>query len=179
MKKLSNKVLVLSAVGLGAVVLTANAASGIAERMMSDDHFGGKAKHIEWMVGQIDDNGDGMITRPEVAAYQDQRFVLMDSDADGELTPKELSEGARTLIFQRMDVDADGFVSEAEFLEVSAGMGHAGKGVRRMDADGNGRVAAAEMSQQLDKLFNRLDKDEDGIVNAEELDRVRKWGHRH
>ena len=178
MIKLSNKVLVLSAVGLGAVVLVAGGAASYAERAMGD-HFSGKTKHIEWMVGQIDGNADGAITRGEVAAYQADRFQMMDADGDGELTPKELSEGARMIIFQRMDMNGDGQVSQAEFLEVSDGIGRAAKGVSRMDEDGNGRVASAEMSAQLDKLFERLDKDEDGTVGADELDRIKKWGRRH
>ena len=178
MKKPSNKVLILSALGLGAAVLTVNGASSLAERVMGD-HMSGKTKHIEWMVDQIDGNGDGAITRSEVAAYQTDRFSLMDADADGELTPKELSEGARALIFQRMDLNGDGQVTEVEFLEVSDGMGRVGKRMDRLDEDGNGRIASAEMSAGLDKLFERLDKDEDGTVSADELDRVKKWGRKH
>jgi hypothetical protein len=95
------------------------------------------------------------------------RLKAMDADGDGKVSRTEFA--GRPQQFDRLDADSDGFVTEAEAKQ-SAGGGGAGMGPRlkAMDADGDGKVSAAEYSGPK-PLFDRLDRNGDGFLAPGEV----------
>ncbi|MEM6492007.1 MAG: EF-hand domain-containing protein, partial [Pseudomonadota bacterium] len=61
----------------------------------------------------------------------------------------------------------------APTLAVAAPDGRAGMMFDRLDADGDGRITAAERSDIRDRMFNRLDADSDGVVTRAEAEERR------
>jgi hypothetical protein len=97
----------------------------------------------------MDSNGDAAISRSEFEASTSRHFVEADRDGDGQLTREEVAaaeqarherEQARRQHehFRRMDTDADGIVDSAEFSAMA--VGH----FDHMDANGDGLVDASE-----------------------------------
>ncbi|QLC22579.1 hypothetical protein HFP51_10570 [Parasphingopyxis sp. CP4] len=80
------------------------------------------------------------------------------------------------------DTDNDGALSRAEFDTLHAGRTHH-RGQRhtgrfdRMDADNNGEISLAEMSERAMARFDRADADGDGTVTAEERRAMRHARH--
>ncbi len=98
---------------------------------------------------QIDTDGNGQITREEMQSIVPNRFSATDTDADGFLTTAELEMAAMERAKQRV----------AEMME-------------RMDADGDGKIALAEMKARRDpsRMFDRVDSDSDGTISQAEFD---------
>lgn len=173
---------ILIAGGIGMAALVAGAGVGLAKSgpdgwgHHGPHGFGGA--HFERMIEQIDANADGSLTGEEIAAFRDARFQAMDADGDGELTPRELTEGFRALRFAAIDTDGDGMISQAEFMESGKHRGWGGKRFHRMDENGNGRLDADEMGKMTEHMMSRLDANEDGIIGADELQEMRDRHHR-
>lgn len=80
------------------------------------------------------------------------------------------------------DTDNDGGLSRSEFDSLHAGHSdrrgqrHAGR-FDRMDADGNGEISLAEMSERALARFDRADADGDGTVTVEERRAMRHARH--
>ncbi len=115
---------------------------------------------------QLDADGDGALTREELAAFREDRVAIRfgeaDSDGDGRLTRAELEATADARvsrrvgrILERLDTNDDGSLDRAE-LEAREGRGHRG-GLRN----------------RLDGMFERADTDGDGALSAEEWDAAR------
>lgn len=104
-------------------------------------------------------------------------FERFDSDGDGRVTRDEVA-AARTARQAALDADGDGFVSRDEMTahaqaEASArAASRAGRMFDRLDADGDGRLGAAEvMTGQMGngmQMFDRLDADGDGVITRDE-----------
>lgn len=172
----SKKSIALIAGGVGLVTLVAGAGVVMASGGWHGHHgmgHGDMRAHMERMVTEIDTDADGSLTRAEVDAYRTMRFAAMDSDGDGEITPKEKSDGMRAMRFARLDADSDGMISQAEFMAANTGHRWGGKGFSRMDDDGNGRLSSAEMSKMTERMFGHLDDNGDGVVGADELQSMR------
>lgn len=106
---------------------------------------GGQAEriaHVDAMFRMLDADRDGRITAAEVDARRKARFAAADADGDAKLSLAEFDAMRRAMeterMFARLDVDADGFVGDAE-------------------------VAAREP-----RMLNRLDADNDGVVTRDE-----------
>lgn len=100
----------------------------------------------ERMLGRIDTNGDGMISRAENRAAVEARFSRMDADKSGTIEAGERRgkgkrmgmRGHRGGDMMGADTNGDGAISRAEFDAASA------KRFARMDANGDGRIDAAD-----------------------------------
>ncbi len=97
-------------------------------------------------------------------------FVTMDRDGNGRVTRDELAE--HTIVqFQAMDRDTDGDLEPEEFL--AAWLGSFRKSIQRhfatLDADGSGVITEDELSRVMVLQFARFDRDWDGAVTLEEL----------
>jgi hypothetical protein len=101
----------------------------------------------------------------------------MDADHDGALTPAEHAAGAHAM-FVTMDADRDGNVTADEMTaaqdaihrgEAGAGPGSKEK-IAVVDADGDGRVSAAEHARGSERMFARMDRDADGRLTPAEFD---------
>ena len=151
------------------------------------------------LVGHLDKAGDGYVTPDEFIAPAKKRFVRLDKNGDGKLTPDEL--GKR---FDKLDANHNGAVTQDEYLAAATAMYRAfdtqGNGrvtarqiaaspkaqeraahaadriVKHLDSNGDGRVSPDEYLAAARKRFTRLDKNNDGIIDADEMP-ARHWAH--
>ena len=111
-----------------------------------------------------------------IAQGRDPWFRLsgMDSDGDGKVSRDEFAGPER--LWDRLDGDGDGFVTEKEARAMRrggrGGRGGAGGGAqmaermtRRFDGNSDGSVSKAEWSA----FFEKADENGDGILDKEEL----------
>jgi hypothetical protein len=90
-------------------------------------------------------------------------------------------------MFAWMDRNGDGFLDDADRSPMHARMqairaeqgrdrpegrrgGRGGHGMASADADGDGRISRAEFLGRENRMFDRLDADENGRVTPDELD---------
>jgi len=95
-----------------------------------------------------------------------------DTNGDGAITRAE-AQIARGAMFNRLDVDHDGDLSEAERTNANRQGGQARRGLEGADANNDGRISRAEMMNQPYRGFDRLDRNNDDVVSAEELEAAR------
>jgi Ca2+-binding EF-hand superfamily protein len=157
-----------------------------------------------------DADGDKAVTRAEMTAHMQAKraehrakvFAKKDTNADGALSPDELSR-MPDAVFQKLDVDNNGSLSAKEF-SAARGPRHAGKHAARrgkekreqskagerggrhrggpgqmfakLDGNGDGKIDLSEATANADRRFKRLDENGDGVLSADELKHRR--GHR-
>lgn len=179
---ISKKKMALIGGGIGAVVLLAGAGAVIAKGnyyhgMGHHGPMGGA--HMEAMIAQIDGNGDGNLSAAEINDFRTTRFSAMDTDQDGELTPKELTDGVRAMAFATLDTDGDGFISQTEFQAGAMGVSHrVERKFHRIDDDDNGRISEEELTAMTDRVLSWVDENDDGTLDAGELSEIRSRHHR-
>jgi Ca2+-binding EF-hand superfamily protein len=114
-------------------------------------------------------------------------FERLDTDRDDVIEKQEI-EAARRAVFDRADADNDDYVTgkEIEALreEFSEARGQrlrqrnapegareaAADRVKRLDTDGDGRIAEAEFVAARDPLLQRFDGNGDGSITRSEMD---------
>ena len=107
----------------------------------------------------MDLNGDGNVTKDELASFESQRFAEMDLNGDGNLTTTEMTE------FREM--------KRAEMLAKREERRQAGM-LERFDTDGDGAISQAEFAAKPNPMFDRADADGDGIVTEDERKAMRQ-----
>jgi Ca2+-binding EF-hand superfamily protein len=145
--------------------------------------------------GEADTNGDGIITREELAAgvqaRMAQRFAKGDQNGDGKLTQDEVGEQRWTRM-RVADADGDGAVTQDELRQAHeqgklgprAGKGTRGKGPKgdggrmfeRADANGDGKLEASEVPADIWSHLSVADADGDGAVTRDEVKQARANG---
>ena len=131
--------------------------------------------------GRAEHRGDRVMMLP---------FEDIDADADGKITPEEMQAHAE-LRFEEADADKDGLLDATEMqaqmlaratariAERSARM------IERMDRDGDGKLSAEEMragpreGDRFARMLSRLDKDEDGALSREGFEAAREMRGAH
>jgi Ca2+-binding EF-hand superfamily protein len=128
---------------LGVVVLSVSAATAIANEPY--------LPRTQRMLERLDANKDGRIGLDEIKPRMQRRFAMADTNGDKFVTPEEIDaelkkrmEARRLRMFELMDTDKDGKISEVEFNQVAQSM------FDNADSDNNGGVDLAEM-----KAFKR------------------------
>lgn len=122
-------------------------------------HRRGKAgRMLEQRFDQFDADGDGLVTREELAAARSERFSAMDADGDGAVTAEELVQFRMLRRAQRR--------------------------IERMDQNGDGVLQETELRMGA-RMFDRFDLNADGAVSRAEIDIARDamrgkrgWGRR-
>ena len=107
------------------------------------------------ILGQLDIDHDGKITRQESVAARERLFVRLDSNGDGVVDQDEV-EQARQAIIDRASM------AEARLSNQW----------KRMDKDRDGKVSAAEF-QARTVMFDLADRNGDGVVTTDEIDFLR------
>ena len=115
---------------------------------------------------QADKDGDGRVSRAEADAAADARtnewFDKLDLNKDGYVTPEEarqLRETRRSEMQAKMD-----------------------EHFKAADANNDGNLSLDEVQANMPKLaerFDKLDKDKNGLLSKEELQRRGGGHHRH
>ena len=163
------------------------------------------AAHQHGMLGEADQNKDGKVTLEEARAAAAARFAEADANHDGALEgsemeamhKKQMGQGGSPGLgridkdgngsisrdeapprlaqhFDRLDTNHDGSIDPQELAAVRKGMQ-----ARLVDADGDGKVTAAEHAAFVDKMFKMMDADGDGAITEAELKVGRGRQRRH
>jgi Ca2+-binding EF-hand superfamily protein len=120
--------------------------SGIMCSSLALAHGGGTGKFMRF----FDTNKDGVVTQDEFDAAMNTRFQHMDSDHNGTVSMQEFHNYLRQrrqehkqAWLKQMDSNGDGSVSQDEYI--------------------------AYQTKKAQSRFTRLDKNHDGVLNADEL----------
>ncbi|MEO1539642.1 MAG: EF-hand domain-containing protein [Pseudomonadota bacterium] len=120
--------------------------SALATAVVADD------RGARFDFEAIDTNGDGQVTPAEMEAMRAARFAEVDTNGDGELSQAELLARAEQRDADRMTQRIERFIDRA-------------------DEDDNGTLSLAETSPgNADRIFSRLDSNDDGVISAEEFE---------
>jgi Ca2+-binding EF-hand superfamily protein len=91
----------------------------------------------------------------------------VDTDKDGKISKAEFdAEG--TKLFTRLDANGDGKIADNEMPQRHWAR-FRGAMFDRMDADHDGKVTKAEFQAAGEQMFQRLDKNGDGILEQDEM----------
>ncbi|NTJ41226.1 hypothetical protein G6L28_01250 [Agrobacterium larrymoorei] len=180
----------LTALG-GALLLSAAAPMAFAAPRGGPDRHGPPMRPemaFVYLLKTADTNKDGKVTKEEFTTRQDALFTEIDADKDGSITPKEMRDYRKTKMEawreanprpEKENAKAEGDKAgkhEGKRHETRAEGKGWGKGKGRMngmfamaDTDGNGQISKAEFTAAGDKMFTRLDKNNDGTINIDDM----------
>ncbi|MEN8895138.1 MAG: calcium-binding protein [Yoonia sp.] len=99
-------------------------------------------------------------------------FATLDTDQSGTLTVAEI-EAAGAARFAAMDTDGNGGLSAAELAAEGAKEKRIAKMIERMDENEDGELQADELRQRVpdaERMISRFDTDEDGEISKDEFD---------
>ena len=102
-------------------------------------------------------------------------LATFDADGDGRTTRAELSAGARRT-FDAIDAARSGklgYIAFADWAERWLGDRNALPSPFEVDTDGDDRITLAELDAQLGRVFDRLDRNHDGVLSRPELLTIR------
>lgn len=121
------------------------------------------------------DNDDGD-DRDEGRGHHGILFSDLDADGDGQLTEEEFA-AAKLAWLQKLDANGDGALSpeeaQAAIMErlSKAASRMTEKMFRRLDANEDGLIDADELgSMRSGRGFDHMDSDDDGMISEEEFD---------
>lgn len=156
-----NRNATLSAIALATVLGAAVTTAAFAERgSHGPDGMGMMGPGPMFDFAEIDANGDGKITKEELAAHRAARAAALDADKDGKISAAEL----QAQIEARMSARA---------ADMAARM------IEMRDTDGDGLLSAAELAEPPmgtmgDRMFDRADADDDGAITEDEVEAARE-----
>ncbi len=143
---------------LAATAAIAIAATGVIATAQdgSADPSKTRPDRAAMMLERFDTNGDGTITREEVAAVQLAHFAEADTDGDGQLSAEELAAAHEARRMERRQAGLERMIN-------------------RLDENGDGVLSVEEAAAAGPRrdMFDRLDADEDGTITTAELENAR------
>ena len=113
------------------------------------------ARRAQRFIEFYDTNGDGKVTLDEIVADQARLIGAIDVDGDKTLSVAEVKRRGRLLRMWRTTTLFD-----------------------LLDANGDGKLSAEEVSAPTKRWFKRYDTNGDGVMEASELPERRWRGHR-
>lgn len=184
---------------LGVALLVSSASMTMAAPRGGPDRHGPQMRPevaFVCLLKTADTNKDGKITKEEFTARQDALFTEIDADKDGSITPKEMRDYRRTKMEAWREANPRPERAKAEGADakkpgmdqadnqgkrhegrkhearMDGGKGRHGKmlGMFAMaDTDGNGQISKAEFTAAGEKMFDRLDKNHDGVISIDDM----------
>lgn len=139
-------------VAAGAAVLAAGACS-----LAQAQNGAAPANAGRHGILQSDANNDGVLTRAEFDAGRATQFASLDADNNGQVTREEMRAGRG----ERGERGEGG----------RRGRGHRGGGMHHLasaDANNDGDITRAEFLARPTEMFDRLDANRDGVIQASE-----------
>ena len=146
-------------IAVACALALAHSATVLAEDMVSFA-TGGYASGLrsEKLMHKMDSNGDGMVSKGEWLAFQEQAFAMLDKGKTGKVNAKEF-------------ISVDG----GEMVSIATG-GYA-RGLRtkammhKIDTDGDGTVSHDEYIAYQTKVFDMMDTStaHKGMLGKEEI----------
>lgn len=100
------------------------------------------------MMQDVDANADGAITQEEINAFYTAKVAEADASGDGDLSLEEFQT-----IFAEM--------TRGRMVDV----------FQRLDDDGDGAVTAAELDDRFGNVVERMDRNDDGQLDADDRGR--------
>lgn len=112
------------------------------------------AEPVAMMIATCDADGDGKVTRAELAPCVARSFAAIDTEHKGSIGYIDYSDWALRWLGDRNALPSPFTV----------------------DANGDNRITLAELQAQFDMLFARFDADKDGAVTRAELLTIKSAG---
>jgi Ca2+-binding EF-hand superfamily protein len=136
-----------------AVVLMGAAGGAIAKRAaeVGGERHAGRA-HV--MFEMMDENKDGKVPKAEAEAFRSRNFAEFDKDANGELSLDEYTALVTSFVAKQV-----------------------AKRFERQDTDKSGGLNQEEAGGRMAKMFEHLDKNDDGAIEKTELRRGNRRHH--
>jgi Ca2+-binding EF-hand superfamily protein len=170
------------------LVLSTALVLAAAPALAASERAGGYGMMPEFDFEAADTDGDGALSREEFTAYVETRIetardarlerhaeAIMeagDADGDGALTLDELRAGLAAVHAERMERHSAWRERRAERAE----RGSERRGQRGMR---HGRMHGGDRSEMIDRMFDRIDTDDDGTISPEELEAAQaRWEER-
>lgn len=107
-------------------------------------------------------------------------FEDLDINNDGKVSKEEIRE-RREIAVQSLDLNGDQKLNADELMQqyTKRAQLSVNRMIKKLDSNGDGSLSFAELENgqrvgTLRKLFDRLDKDDDGYISKEEALRVKK-----
>ena len=118
-----------------------------------------------------DANKDGRVTLDEVQAGEQARhaahFAAKDKDGDGKLSRAEVAEMPDQM-FKHLDQNGDGVLTKDELQKGPFG-GMAARHFEHADSNHDGSISRDEVLAEVDKRFAHMDTSGDGLLTQDEL----------
>ena len=149
MRHMNSKVFIA---GIVLVSVAVTAASVSAEER-GHGHGHGPGKHQRMSFSELDADSSGEVTKDEIAAKMNGRFMEADANGDGVLDRDEMIASAQAMAAKRAD----------HMLE-------------RFDKDGDAAISLDEMPAMPDGAFDKADADNSGGLSEEEFAQMRPHG---
>lgn len=118
---------------------------------------------------EADTDGDGAVSKAEYAAYLDKRFAALDPDGDGKLAEPDFAK-AFSINVQSSAADRAAVpVQSPEIAQII---------MRRLDANGDGKIEKSEAPPALMEDFDKMDENHDGALGPDDTGLVERTRER-